>query len=116
MTRRALVAAVALAVTAGAALAHHGWGSYDAGKKFTVTSPVERLNWTNPHVHIDIKHQGASWEVVLAPPFRMDARGLSPAMLKQGASVSVEGYPSTKGAHEMRAERITVAGKTYELR
>ena len=115
MTRFLVLAAGAMLV-AGGAMAHHGWGSYDAGKKFTVTSPVERLNWTNPHVHIDIKHQGASWEVVLAPPFRMDARGLSPAMLKQGASVSVEGYPSTKGAHEMRAERITVAGKTYELR
>ena len=116
MTRRTGLAAAALAVTAGAALAHHGWGSYDAAKKFVVTSAVERLNWTNPHVHIDIKHQGANWEVVLAPPFRMDARGLSPAMLKQGASVSVEGYPSTKTPHEMRAERITVAGKTYELR
>jgi len=28
----------------------------------------------------------------------------------------VEGYPSTRNQHEMRAERITVAGKAVELR
>jgi hypothetical protein len=46
----------------------------------------------------------------------MEARGLSPAILKTGARIQVEGYPSTQTAREMRAERIVVAGKTYELR
>ena len=103
-------------LTGGIALAHHGWGSYDAAKKMTIASPVARLNWANPHVHVDLRHQGANWEIVLAPPFRMEARGLSPDLLKAGVTVSVEGYPSTKTANELRAERITVAGKTYELR
>jgi hypothetical protein len=53
---------------------------------------------------------------VLAPPSRMDARGLSKDMLKVGATASVEGYPSRVKPEEMRAERITVAGKTVELR
>ena len=116
MRRSTALACLSLALGAGGALAHHGWGSYDAGKKLIIASPVERLQWVNPHVHIDLKYEGATWEIVLAPPFRMDARGLSPALLKAGAKVSVEGYPSTKVANELRAERITVAGKTYELR
>ena len=33
-----------------------------------------------------------------------------------GTSVVIVGYPSTQQPHEMRAERITVAGKTVELR
>lgn len=111
----ALAAASSLLV-AGAALAHHGWGSYDAAKRFTIRSPVEKLTWENPHVHLGLKHQGAVWEAVLAPPFRMDARGLSPEMLKAGTTVALEGYPSTRGEREMRAERITVGGKTFELR
>jgi len=53
---------------------------------------------------------------VLAPPFRMSARGLNPDMLKPGTSVRLEGYPSTRMETEMRAERIVVGGKTYELR
>jgi uncharacterized protein DUF6152 len=111
-----LTAATLALVVSGVAFAHHGWGSYDASKKFTISSPVEKLDWTNPHVHLDLKHGGATWEAVLAPPFRMEARGLSPDLLKVGTQVEVEGYPSTRAQHEMRAERIVVAGKTYELR
>jgi hypothetical protein len=74
------------------------------------------LSWANPHAHIMLKYNGATWEATLAPLFRMEARGLSEAMLKPGTMVSVEGYPSTRNEHEMRAERITVAGRTFELR
>jgi hypothetical protein len=56
------------------------------------------------------------WEATLAPLFRMQARGLTQEMLKPGTMVAVEGYPSTQKQHEMRAERITVAGKSVELR
>ena len=110
------LALTALSLATVSALAHHGWGSYDAAKKFTIASPVERVAWQNPHVHIHIQHEGASWEAVLAPPFRMDARGLSPELIRAGTRVEVEGYPSTQHPNEMRAERITVAGKTFELR
>jgi hypothetical protein len=46
----------------------------------------------------------------------MDSRGLSKDMLKVGATVTIEGYPNKSKPEEMRAERITVAGKTVELR
>jgi Family of unknown function (DUF6152) len=116
MTRRILVLAAASMLVAGGALAHHGWGSYDAAKVMTIRAPVETLRWQNPHVHVDVKHQGATWEAVLAPPFRMEARGLKPHMIKTGTMVSIEGYASTRVEREMRAERIIVAGKTFELR
>jgi hypothetical protein len=46
----------------------------------------------------------------------MDNRGLSRDMLKVGATVSVDGYANRNKPDEMRAERITVDGKTVELR
>lgn len=116
MTKRFLGAILAVAALAGAAQAHHGWGSYDATKAFSITAPVEHLQWANPHAHVMVKHGGATWEATLAPLFRMEARGLSQEMLKPGTSVTVEGYPSTRTPNEMRAERITVGGKTVELR
>jgi hypothetical protein len=100
----------------GAALAHHGWGSYDAGRKLSVTSAVQKVEWQNPHVLIVVTYQNKPWDAVLAPPFRMNARGLDPEMLKPGASVTLEGYPSTRVDNELRAERITAGGKTFELR
>lgn len=117
MQRRVFALGVSVALLGGgAALAHHGWGSYDAGRTLTITSPVEQLRWQNPHVHLVLRHQDKSWEAVLAPPSRMETRGLRPEMIGPGTQVSVEGYPSTRAETEMRAERITVAGKTYELR
>jgi hypothetical protein len=114
LARRALFALPLLPVTPAAA--HHGWGSYDVSKVFTITAPVGHLEWTNPHAHLRLTYQGAEWEATLAPLSRMQLRGLSEAMLKPGTMVSVEGYPSTRTPNEMRAERITVAGKTVELR
>jgi len=116
MNARVLVCVLATAASIGAASAHHGWGSYDADKPFTITAPVETLVWADPHTHVMVKYKGAVWEATLAPLFRMQARGLSEEMLKPGTPVVVVGYPSTRLEHEMRAERITVGGKTVELR
>jgi hypothetical protein len=46
----------------------------------------------------------------------MDARGLTPAMIAPGKTVTIVGYPRRDGTLEMRIERITAGGKTVELR
>jgi hypothetical protein len=116
MSIRAAACFLVTVAAVGAASAHHGWGSYDATKVLTINAAVEALTWTDPHTRITVKYEGAVWEATLAPLFRMQARGLSQEMLKPGTVVTVVGYPSTQKEHEMRAERITVAGKSVELR
>src|SRR3954463_446052 len=65
MKNRLLVAAcVSVTLLSGAAIAHHGWGSYDASRTMIVDSSVRRLAWQNPHVQIDVNHAGATWELV----------------------------------------------------
>lgn len=103
------------ALTGGVA-AHHGWGSYDASRKITMEGAVRHLQWQNPHVHIRLDHENAVWTIVLAPVSRMQLRGLSPELIKDGTLVAAQGYPSRRIEHEMRAERISVGGKTYEMR
>ena len=111
-----LVLVVGLAGFVGGALAHHGWGSYDANRVLRVTGRVAEVQWQNPHVLLRLPAEGHQWEVVLAPISRMEARGVRPEMLAAGAEVGVEGYPSTRHQHEMRAERIRVAGQSFEMR
>jgi hypothetical protein len=111
-----IAVAVVAAAANGAAIAHHGWGSYDASKMMNIDSTISRIEWQNPHVHVAVNHDGGSWELVLAPPFRMDSRGLNPDMIKVGTRVRVEGYPSTRVERELRAERIRVGDKAFELR
>jgi len=110
----AVISGVALA--AGAAVAHHGWGSYDADKPVTVAGPIQTSKFENPHATITVKGNDKVWTVTLAPTSRMSSRGASAQVIAVGKSVSAYGYPSTANRDEMRAERITVDGKTYEMR
>ena len=107
--------AAALAITAPAA-AHHGWSSYDAAKTIKVSAAVSAVTWGNPHGTAKIAYQGKTWDVVLAPTTRMEARGLTQDMLTKSKSVTLEGYPRTDGTSEMRIERVIVGDKTVELR
>jgi Family of unknown function (DUF6152) len=106
----------ALALLSGAALAHHGWGSYDAAKPVTVAGPIVTSKFENPHATIMVRGADKVWTVTLAPTSRMSSRGASEKVIAVGNNVSAYGYPSTVEKDEMRAERITVDGKTYEMR
>jgi len=46
----------------------------------------------------------------------MENRGLPSDMLKNSTQAVVVGYPNRNKPEEMRAERITIGGKTVELR
>jgi hypothetical protein len=98
------------------AAAHHGWSEYDASKVLTLTGKVLESGYEHPHGHVQLEVPGKTWRVVLAPPSRMENRGLSPADIAKGKTVTVVGYPNRDKPEEMRAERITAGGKTVELR
>lgn len=106
----------ALAALTGPAIAHHGWGGYDANKPVTVAGPIETSKYENPHVTLTVRGSDKLWTVTLAPTSRMVNRGALAAMMSVGKNVSAYGYPSTAQPDEMRAERITVDGKTIEMR
>ncbi len=46
----------------------------------------------------------------------MENRGLRREMLAPGTQATVVGYPNRTDPDELRAERITISGKTTELR
>ncbi len=110
---------VATLMSSRHAFAHHGWSGYDSTKTLNLTGSITESSYTNPHGFIRLKiggDEGKTWLVVLAPPARMQSRGLSEEMLQVGATAGVVGYPHRENSDEMRAERITVGGKTTELR
>ena len=113
---RTIALSAMLVLLAGAAVAHHGWGSYDAAHPVTVAGPIETSKFENPHATITVKAPDKTWTVTLAPTSRMSSRGATEKVIAVGQNVSAYGYPSTVQKDEMRAERITVDGKTYEMR
>jgi hypothetical protein len=109
----ALVAALALPAMAHA---HHGWSGYDTTTALKLEGTIRDAGYEHPHGYVKLETPGKTWVVVLAPPSRMENRGLPASALKVGATARVEGYPNRTDAQEMRAERITIDGKTVELR
>jgi hypothetical protein len=115
MPRLVLIAATLVALAAPAA-AHHGWSGYDASKETTLTGTIREAGYEHPHGYIRLETGGKVWVVVLAPPSRMENRGLPRTALQAGGAATVVGYPNRTDPDELRAERITVGGKTTELR
>jgi hypothetical protein len=95
---------------------HHGWSSYDQTKPKNVTGKILEMSYENPHGMIKLEEKKKKWTIILAPPSRMESRGLTKDMLKVGSTATVVAYPHLKIKDEMRAERITIGEKTTELR
>jgi hypothetical protein len=114
-SRRLLLAsAVLLAASTGAA--HHGWSGYDENRTLVLDGVIRSSTYEQPHGTLEFEVDDQTWHVVLAPPTRMKSRGLTREMLRSGTDARVTGYPHREKQLELRAERISVAGKTVELR
>lgn len=110
------LAALALAAAALPAFAHHGWSEYDQNRPLTLTGTIIETGYEHPHGHVRLETPGKTWLVVLAPPSRMQNRGLAPEAIARGQTVTVVAYANRSKPEEARAERITAGGKTVELR
>ena len=114
---RPAAASVALVLTlATAGFAHHGWSGYDASKPLNVTGTIRESGYEHPHGFLRLEASDKLWVVTLAPPSRMENRGLASAALRPGTKATVMGYQSRTDPNEMRAEWIAIDGKTTQLR
>lgn len=116
MIPRLLLAASLVGAASLPAEAHHGWSGYDSDQVLNLTGVIRESGYEHPHGHVRLEVPGKVWLVVLAPPSRMERRGLAPVALQAGTAATVVGYPHRTNTEELRAERITVNGKTVELR
>jgi hypothetical protein len=111
----AVLFAIVVASSTARLAAHHGWTGYSETET-KLTGTIEMFSYENPHASVDLNVDGKRWHVVLAPPSRMQSRGLQKDMLKVGSKATVDGYVHKSIATELRAERIIIGDKTTELR
>ena len=72
---RTLVVLAALELPA-IALAHHGWSGYDSSTVLKLNGTIREAGYEHPHGYVKLETPGKTWLVVLAPPSRMENRGL----------------------------------------
>ena len=97
------------------ALAHHSFAAqYDRQKPVTITGPVSKVEWINPHArfHMDVKDatgKVVSWEVELASPNGLMRRGWTRNSLKIGQAVTVVGFATKDGSNGANATTVTLS-------
>lgn len=111
-----MLAPALLAATIVPALAHHGW-SGQGSEQSEITGKVHKpVSLVNPHASLQVLVDGKVWDVTLAPPSRTEGAGLAANTLAVGDPVTVRGNASTEpGRNEMKAVRVSAAGKNYDL-
>lgn len=119
LNRRVLIsggAAAGLALlAAGPTFAHHGW-SWTQDGMFELTGIIKEIYIGNPHATLDVDVEGEIWRVELAPPARTVAAGFTEDVAKVGDEVVALGNRSRDETDKrMKAVRITVNGKTYDV-
>lgn len=115
LTRRLLIATAALAVLAAPVAAHHGWRWTD-DNDFELTGLITAVKLGNPHGVLTVDAEGEIWLAEIGQPYRNKAAGLDDSLLKIGTEVILLGQRSSDpGQRVMKAERVTIAGKNYDL-
>lgn len=94
----------------------HDWPAYDLAKKQNLTGVIKEVQYRGapPLVKMQVGNQLLT--VIMAPPPRMEFRGLSDEMLKVGVTATVAADPSKNVKDEWRAETITIGRNAFELR
>ena len=118
----ALVAGPMLAATMMAAtmpipaLAHHGW-SWADGAQMTLTGTIKTISMAPPHPTLHVTAaDGTVWQVDLGNPRQTEASGFTGTTAKVGDAITVLGNRNQDHAKaHMKAVRITIAGKNYDL-
>ena len=111
----ALTLALASALLAAKAFAHHGWSGY-AEDDFVLTGVVEEIDLGNPHGHLMVRSNGSVWDVVLGPPFRNSRAGITDGVIAIGDTVTAHGHRHHDPDRlEMKTERLEAGEEVFDI-
>ena len=95
--------AAALVLSCSAAVAHHSFAMFDLGKDVTVDAVIKEVQFTNPHVWLqimvaDAKGVATEWSIESGAPGMMLRNGWKPSTLKPGDKVKLTMHPLRNGS------------------
>ena len=97
-----LIATATLALWGSVAGAHHSFAMFDLGKELTVEAVIKEVQFTNPHVWLQIlvkdeKGVETEWSIESGAPGMMLGNGWKPSTLKSGDKVTLTMHPLRNG-------------------
>jgi hypothetical protein len=112
----AIVAAGLLAPISGTALAHHSFAMFDQGKETKLVGVIKEVQWTNPHIWLQVLVKDASgkdveWSIEGGSPNGLARQGWKRTSVKPGDPVEVVIHPLKNGDKGGSLMRVAVDGK-----
>jgi hypothetical protein len=113
------LAAICL-LTAAPAAPHHAFASeFDINKPVSLTGPVTRMEWTNPHAWLFVENTRddgtvEEWAVELVGINDLLRLGWGRSRVQEGDVLSIQGYGARNGTNTANAASVTIT-ETGEL-
>lgn len=108
-------ALLAMLAFATPAVSHHGW-LWAENETFELTGTIRSVKLGNPHGLLTLQASGETWTVEVGQPWRNQRAGLTDDKLREGVELTASGHRSADRTQRlMKAERIVIAGRTYDL-
>ena len=115
MIHKCLIAIAGVSVLSVAAplLAHHAFSAeFDAKAPVTLTGPITKVEWINPHawIHMEVKKPGGkteTWMVEGGTPNTLQRRGITRDSIKIGTEIVVAGFKAKDGRLRANGRDIT---------
>ncbi|HYC63872.1 MAG TPA: DUF6152 family protein [Reyranellaceae bacterium] len=105
----------AAASVAVPATAHHGWG-WAEDQQSTLSGTIKSVSMAPPHPSMYVTAADGEWWIELGNPNQTQRSGFTEASAKPGDPIVVLGNRhQDKSKKHMKAVRITVAGKQFDL-
>jgi Family of unknown function (DUF6152) len=107
------IVAAALALSCSVVGAHHSFAMFDLGKDVTVEAVIKEVQFTNPHVWLQIlvrddKDVETEWSIESGAPGMMLRNGWKPSTLKPGDKVTLTMHPLRNGSPGGSLVRVKV--------
>jgi hypothetical protein len=111
-----LVVGGAIVVTSVQAVAHHGW-SWAEDAQSELKGTIRSISMAPPHPSLQVvAADGVLWQIDLGNPNQTERSGFTATSAKPGDAIVILGNRhKDKTKMQMKAVRITIAGKNYDM-
>jgi hypothetical protein len=108
--------AIAVVLLSQLAVAHHGW-AWAEDQQSTHSGKIQSVSMSAPHPSLQVTAaDGAVWQIDLGNPSQTERSGFTAESAKAGDAVTVLGNRNReRSRNHMKAVRVTIAGRSYDL-
>ena len=110
-----LSALAGIALSAGAAMAHHGW-SWAEADQIDLTGTITSISFAPPHPTLELNTADGAWRIELGNPNQTQRSGFVEGVANVGDEITVRGNRSLDPDEKrLKAVRVIVADKNYDI-